>query len=377
MTSTITYILEDARFGGMNKMMADISKCIMDEDYTIHLIVGKSNSKFFVRYLNQHHLSFSLLPFSVLSKKKVAILRYSLTFLPELYLLTKHLRSINPDLVYCNGSQQIKGVIAASLAGMKVVWHMHDTYQPPALLFLFQTVRRICRIKWFVASCEKSCSFYKLEAPHTLLSRPPIDTVFFQNTKSPNSLINRQSVRVLTIANINSDKGIDTLVRVAAQLADQGRRFHFTIVGLGATEGNPIFDEINDLMRKLNVNTVHFIGQKDNIRSLLGKTDLYLCTSRNESGPISVFEALAMEVPVVSTSVGDLPFLFSKYNYGSTFGISDYRELSSELIRLADDHDERLRRSKIGRTIAKDELDIAICVANQKAFYQKVLVNGH
>ena len=33
----------------------------------------------------------------------------------------------NPDIVHCNSSWQWKGIIAAKLAGTKIVWHLNDT----------------------------------------------------------------------------------------------------------------------------------------------------------------------------------------------------------------------------------------------------------
>jgi glycosyltransferase involved in cell wall biosynthesis len=371
--NNILYILEDGRFGGMNKMTADIAKNVSAEGFQVHLLVGKADSKFFSEYLDRNQIPYHLINQQVLSKKIVSFLRYILLFLSDIVVLFRAIKKSEPDVVYCNGSQQIKGVIAATLAGKKVIWHMHDTYQPLPLLFAFHLIRFFCQVKWFVASCERTVAFYNLDKHTTLISRPPIDTSYFRSVRPSLVFDPENTVRVLTISNVNTDKGLDTLIRVAAELNKSGRSFIFTIVGLGNEDTNTTYLSINRLMESLDVKTVNFIGQKADIRSMLSETDLYLCTSRNESGPISVFEALSMGVPVISTDVGDLDKLFNKYQYGSVFPVDDHLALSRELITIA--FEPRLLKSRIalGRELAEKELDISICVANQIRFYARVL----
>jgi glycosyltransferase involved in cell wall biosynthesis len=376
LSKSIAYILEDARFGGMNKMIADVSKGIIEKGYYAHIILGNAHSDFYIQYLHQSKVPYTTATLSVLSKRPVAIVRYVFTFLSDIFTLVKCIRKANPDLVYCNGSQQIKGVIAATLTNRTVIWHMHDTYQPRALLTLFHIVRKLCHVKWFVASCQRSVEFYGLDVSHTLISRPPIDTVFFTNSYTNIHVSGKSPVRILTIANVNTDKGIDTLIRVASQLATQGRSFVFTVVGLGADEGNATYKQAQELIHSLGVDTLNFVGQKNDIRSLLNESDIYLCTSRNESGPISVFEALSMGVPVVSTAVGDLPSLFAKYCYGATCPVGDHQALAGEILHVADNSEEMRQRAEIGRIIAEKELDITICVAGQRSFYSQVFAHG-
>ena len=56
---------------------------------------------------------------------------------------------------------------------------------------------------------------------------------------------------------------------------------------------------------KLNEN-IFFIGQKNNIYDYLNISELYVCSSNYESSPISIWEAMSMNLPIISTKVGDL-----------------------------------------------------------------------
>ncbi len=357
----------------MNKMTADIANRVALEGFDIRLLVGLENSEFFVRYLNRNQVPYRLVSQHVLSKKISALARYILFFVADIAALLRAIKEAKPDLVYCNGSQQIKGVIAATLARTEVIWHMHDTYQPLPLLLVFKSIKFLCRVKWFVASSHRTLLFYDLDVMHTLISRPPIDTSYFQASDlTPVSNFGRK-IRVLTISNVNTDKGLDTLVRVAAEINKSGRLFIFTVVGLGTVDTNSTYVRLCQLMKSADVRNVDFVGQKADIRSMLSETDLYLCVSRNESGPISVFEALAMQVPVVSTDVGDLKELFVKYNYGSVFAVNDPMALSCELNEIVNKPSILESRRAAGRKLAEQELDIAICVDHQIRFYERVL----
>jgi len=357
----------------MNKMTADIAKRVSFNGFQVHLLVGTVGADFFLKYLDQNQLPYSLVSQRVLSKNKPALARYILFFFSDIFNLFRVINEMKPDLVYCNGSQQIKSVIAASFARKKVIWHMHDTHQPYLLLLVFKLIRFLCRVKWFVASCERTIVFYGLDAYNSHVSRPPVDTSYFRSSQLAPILYSGDSFRVLTIANVNTDKGLDTLIRVAAEINKSYPFFIFTIAGMGAENTNRIYIQLRQLMESLGVSNVAFVGQISDIRSMLSESDLYLCTSKNESGPISVFEALAMEVSVVSTDVGDLNKLFAAYNYGPVFPVDDHIALSQELKKILDEPQIMKFKSAAGRKLAEQELDISICANAQIRFYARVL----
>lgn len=80
-----------------------------------------------------------------------------------------------------------------------------------------------------------------------------------------------------------------------------------------------------------------------------------------------------MQVPVVSTNVGDLGILFSNYKYGPVFLVHDHVALASELDSIVTQPENLHIRALTGRKIAEQELDITICVAGQTEFYKRVL----
>ena len=46
---------------------------------------------------------------------------------------------------------------------------------------------------------------------------------------------------------------------------------------------------------------IYFINSRRDVRPLLKRFDIYVCSSDNEASPLSVWEAMSMKKPIVST----------------------------------------------------------------------------
>ena len=67
------------------------------------------------------------------------------------------------------------------------------------------------------------------------------------------------------------------------------------------------------------------------IKKLLKNADIFLCTSKSEGGPITVWEAMSMQLPVVTTKVGGTTeFIKSGYN-GFLCKIGNVSEISKKI----------------------------------------------
>ncbi len=106
-----------------------------------------------------------------------------------------------------------------------------------------------------------------------------------------------------TVARLTPMKGIDTGLEAFRILAEKVPGSHYVLVGNG--DGEPTYRQWvadNNLQDR-----VHFLGYQSNVFNPLAAMDLFLFPSLKEAMGISVVEALAMGVPVISTNVGGLP----------------------------------------------------------------------
>jgi glycosyltransferase involved in cell wall biosynthesis len=119
------------------------------------------------------------------------------------------------------------------------------------------------------------------------------------------------------VAQITPWKGQDTAIRALAQLRGTGIDAHLLIVGQVAFSGRRArFDnegylrELHRLVAELELNgRVHFLGQRDDVPSLLNEIDLSLLPSWDEPFANVMLESMAMGTPMLVSDVGGGPEL--------------------------------------------------------------------
>ena len=92
---------------------------------------------------------------------------------------------------------------------------------------------------------------------------------------------------------------------------------------------------------------------KDRVPETLASHDVFLNTSQIDNTPVSVIEALACGLPVVSTDVGGLRDLLRHEETGLLVPADDAREMAAAVIRLCDDPRLTQRLATAGRKLAE------------------------
>jgi glycosyltransferase involved in cell wall biosynthesis len=84
----------------------------------------------------------------------------------------------------------------------------------------------------------------------------------------------------------------------------------------------------------------------------LAAADGFLLTSVSEGIPVTIIEAMAAGVPVVSTSVGGIPEILEHDSTGLLADSGDAQGLADNLVRLANDGPLQMRLSAAAKTRA-------------------------
>jgi glycosyltransferase involved in cell wall biosynthesis len=95
-------------------------------------------------------------------------------------------------------------------------------------------------------------------------------------------------------------------------------------------------DELHALARDLGLQNVAFLGQlpPDRMPALYDTADIYLNASRVDNMPMSVIEAFAAGVPVVTSNAGGIPYLVNDGVTGLLAEPDDYSSLAAHALRL-------------------------------------------
>jgi glycosyltransferase involved in cell wall biosynthesis len=160
-----------------------------------------------------------------------------------------------------------------------------------------------------------------------------------------------------TVAALREEKNLGRLIRAFAGLpGEAGCRL--AIVGDG-----PERPALTALAESLGVvQRVDFLGHRMDTPDLYAGFDIFALSSDTEQMPLSVIEAMASGLPVVSTDVGDVRLMVAPENVGCITALDD-TALGAGLARLAADPELRLRLGAANRAKARREFDQAAMFA--------------
>ncbi|MCC7245469.1 MAG: N-acetyl-alpha-D-glucosaminyl L-malate synthase BshA [Saprospiraceae bacterium] len=127
------------------------------------------------------------------------------------------------------------------------------------------------------------------------------------------------------------------------------------------------------LCRELDLcNDVRFLGKQDAIEELLAICDLFLMPSESESFGLAALEAMACEVPVVSSNGGGLPEVNIHGETGFVSDPGNVEEMAHYAIQLLSD-DEVLARFRANALAQAKRFDIENILPHYENYYEEVL----
>lgn len=137
-----------------------------------------------------------------------------------------------------------------------------------------------------------------------------------------------------SIGRICNQKRFEIIPSIAKELKDGGLKFKWYIIGDGPQGEVDVLDK--EIERHGVQDVVVKLGAQDNPYKYLVKADLYVLTSRYESYPTVVNEALILNVPVVSV---DIPSAHEMIEHGVNGEIVLVEELSKIIKRFIEDRE--------------------------------------
>jgi len=138
----------------------------------------------------------------------------------------------------------------------------------------------------------------------------------------------------------------------------------------------PERNHIESLCRELDTgDDVRFLGKLEAVEEVLSVADLFLMPSEKESFGLAALEAMACEVPVVSSNTGGLPELMVDGKTGFMSDVGDVEEMSKKALYILDD--KNLPTFKVHALKRAQEFDVENILPLYEKYYMEVVERTH
>lgn len=302
--------------------------------YNLNLILG-----------NDIDFSFAIVNEKLVNQlkgQKILMLRNKyIYFLSEIIKINKFITRNKFDYIILNGNRSIYFSFLFCAVSLKIAYK-HTSNNAYTNIFKKVLVSIILNFNYLF--CHRIILLFKNAKNEIFFSKNKVrilhNPIFLKNYE-PNFGINT-SKRLLTlvvVTRIDPDKGLEWLIDCFAKLVNTTRfQLELNIAGTG-----PYEEFLKQKIVDLKLENVHLLGFVDDVSSLLKKSDIFLLTSKFESFPLSILEALSFGLPIISTNTGGINEMVLNNLNGFLVDFKNDNQLTSSMFKLVDDPNLRLR----------------------------------
>jgi glycosyltransferase involved in cell wall biosynthesis len=185
-----------------------------------------------------------------------------------------------------------------------------------------------------------------------------------------------RNISICFSGRMEPQKGCELLLKSFIGIAKKYDNVNLDFVGDGSS-----LSGLKKIVRNLNLNKrVRFLGQipRDKILEVLNQSDIFCLPTLREPGGVAIIEAMACELPVVTTNYGG-PAYSVTHDCGIKIEPTNYddyvKNLEKALAYLIEHKKERIRMGKNGRKRTIAEFSPKIIEKKIVALYREIMSN--
>jgi glycosyltransferase involved in cell wall biosynthesis len=232
--------------------------------------------------------------------------------------LLKLIHREKPDLIHAHlFKSMIFAGFAARLTGIPYILHDHSGLEPESLRFYFpkpvdhllyslafrSAIRSSKRLLGLTQEiCHGYVRYFHIPPEKVEVIPNTINLDRFKDSRpAPSNPLREElgleeSCKVIVmIGRLAPEKDWFTFLKIASQFPDPAQ-FAFVVVGEGGLN-----QQLRRMASELGLENVHFLGDRQDVPSILKEANLFLLTSCKEAFGIVLLEAMASGCPVIAT----------------------------------------------------------------------------
>ncbi len=290
---------------GASKVLISIIDIFINNGFEVHLLLPNNGPLNKNKTINKTKLS--IINLGVFRKRYFTIFGLINRFyfiIKSSLIIRKYLKKNQIDLVYINTSTLISPSIAAKLYGIPSMFHIHEIPNGNPIYSKFITVFLNIFPKKIICVSKSVYDFWIKNGVKK--TKAKIIYNGYNLEKSKPKILSKYKIVFTSIARIIPYKGHSLLITIFEMLCEKNENIYLQIVGDTLPEYQKYLEELKlDIKKRELNNKIKFLGYKDDVTSILNKSNFFIHTPLSPDPlPTVIFEAIKCETPVITNNLG-------------------------------------------------------------------------
>ncbi|GAB3659505.1 N-acetyl-alpha-D-glucosaminyl L-malate synthase BshA [Echinicola sediminis] len=361
-------------FGGSGVVATELGKALAKEGHEVHFITYRQPTRldFFSENLFYHEVDiksyplFEFAPYELaLASKMVNVVKYE-----KLDLLHVHYAIPHASAAYMAKqilkSEGIEIPVVTTLHGTDITLVGKDPSYEPVVTFSINESDGVTA----VSEDLKRSTYEHFNVKNGIEVIPNfIDLDRFKRQKKEHfkrAICPNDEKLLVHTSNFRKVKRVEDVIQIFYEVRKVVPS-KLLLVGDG-----PERDKMERICRELGVcEDTRFLGKLEAVEEVLSVADLFIIPSEKESFGLAALEAMACEVPVLSSNAGGIPELNLDGITGFACDVGDIKGMTEKALHILSD--ENLAGFKKRALARAKEFDVSNILPRYEAFYKKTI----
>ena len=362
-------------FGGSGVLATELGKALADKGHNIHFITYQQPVRLSHFHTNifYHEVRVPTYPLFDYPPYETALASTMVDVITNNQIQLLHVHYAIP---HASAAYMAKQILAKSGKHIPVITTLHGTditlvgrdktYRPVVTFSMMESDALTAVSQNLKEETYKNFDIDKnIEVIYNFVdvkrfNKKPVDA--FKKLIAPNG-----EKIIVHASNFRKVKRVDDVVK-AFLLINQKLPSRLLLLGDGP-ERSPIEAEARNCSSH---DAIKFLGKQEQMEDILPIADLFLLTSEYESFGLAALEAMAAEVPVISTNAGGLPEIIENGYCGFMSDVGDVEDMSNNALLILKDKPTH-ERFKANALAKAKTFDISNIVPQYEKLYERLI----
>lgn len=361
-------------FGGSGVVATELGKALAKEGHEVHFITYSQPTR--LDFLNEnlfyHEVDFHTYPLFEYPPYELALASKMVSVVKNEKLDLLHVHYAIPHASAAYMAKQIlktEGIVVpvvTTLHGTDITLVGKDASYEPVVTFSINQSDGVTA----VSSDLRKETFEHFKITKEIEVIPNfIDLEKFKKQKKDHfkkAICPNDEALIVHTSNFREVKRVPDVVKIFANI-HQEIPSKLLLIGDG-----PERTRVEKLCRELDIcDDVRFLGKLEAVEEVLSVADLFVMPSEKESFGLAALEAMACEVPVISSNTGGIPELNVQGVTGFLSPVGDIEDMTRKALFVLDkDNLPRFKENALSRA---KEFDITRILPIYESYYSKIL----